>query len=178
MRAILVRAVVFSIGVFAFWLAYLLEEVSRMVADGDKLYGTPVLDAFQHAGDLALSSGIGVFLGLAAARRATPLLRVWLTGPAGVLFGFLIEPVVNTFRTGGLPVFRTLFGFLLTVAIAAAIFAWLCAQSVQLLRHYSPAIRNEYHRIKSNRLEMTSFVLALSPWLLAPLQVLGVPGFG
>jgi hypothetical protein len=170
MRAILVRAVVFSIGVFAFWLAYFLEDISRMVADGHKLYGTPVLDAFQHAGALALSSGIGACLGLAAARRATPLLRVWLTIPAGVLFGFLTEPVLDTFRT--------LFGFLLTVAIAAAIFAWLCAQSVQLLRHYFPAIRNEYHRIKSNRLEMTSFVLALSPWLLGPLQVLGTPGFG
>jgi hypothetical protein len=64
------------------------------------------------------------------------------------------------------------------VAIAAAIFAWLCAQSVRLLRHHFPAIRNEYRRVKSNRLEMASFVLALSPWLLVPLQVLGMPGFG
>lgn len=178
MRAILVRAVVFSMGVFAFWLTYFLEEVSRMVADGGKLYGTPVLDAFRHAGDLALSSGVGVFLGLAAARRATPRFPVWLAVPAGVLFGFLVEPLVNTFRAGDLPILRTLLGFLLIVAIVAAIFAWLCVQSVQLLRHHFPALRNEYRRIKSNRLEMASLVLALSPWLLTPLQVLGVPGFG
>ncbi len=33
-------------------------------------------------------------------------------------------------------------------------------------------------RIKAPRLEMISFLLALLPWLLVPLQMLGVPGFG
>ena len=172
MRAILVRTVVFSMGVFAFWLAYFLQQLRFFVAQGHTPYGTPVLDAFRQAGALALSSGIGAFLGLAAARRAIPRLPVWLTVPAGLLLGLLTGPDA----LGRVP--KTRLGFLLIVAIAAAIFAWLCAQSVQLLRHHFPAIRNEYHRVKSNKLEMTSFVLALSPWLLAPLQVLGIPGFG
>ncbi len=172
MRAILVRAVVFAMGVFAFWLAYFLEQPRLMIAQGHTPYGTPVLDAFRQAGALAFSSGIGAFLGLAAARRAAPRLPVWLTVPAGLLLGLLTGPDA----LGRVP--KTLRGFLLTVAIAAAIFAWLCVQSVQLLRHHFPAIRNEYCRIKSNKLEMASFVLALSPWVLAPLQLLGVPGFG
>ncbi len=33
-------------------------------------------------------------------------------------------------------------------------------------------------RIKTPRLEMISFLLALAPWVLGLLQVLGVPGFG
>jgi hypothetical protein len=176
MRAILVRAVVFAIGAFAFWLAYFLEQLRLFAAQGHTLHGTPVLDTFRNAGELALSSGIGAFLGLAAARRATPLLPVWLTVPAGLLLGFLTGP--EALGRSDVPILRTKLGCLLIVAIAAAIFAWLCVQSVQRLRRCFPAIRNEYNRVKSNKLEMTSLVLALSPWVLAPLQMLGVPGFG
>jgi len=178
MRIILIRAVAFSVGVLVFWLAHFLRELFVGVAHGGVPYGPGILRAFWFMGSLTVASCMGVLLGLAAARGATRLVPAWLTVPAGVTFGFFTEPALDILRTNGLPIPQTLLGSLPAVAIIAAVFAWLCAQIVQSPRCRFPAIRNEYHRIKSNRMEMASFLLAASPWLLNPLQILGIPGFG
>jgi hypothetical protein len=100
-------------------------------------------------------------------------------GLVGVAFGFLTESVWQSLlRTIGLPFPEPFLISLLAVAVFAAIFAWLCAQIVRSLRRHFPWMRDEYRRIKANRMEELSFLLALSPWVLGPLQVLGVPGFG
>jgi hypothetical protein len=166
-------------GVFAFWLTHFLRPLASLIAEGHRLYGNPVLSSFWFAGILGLASGVGVLLGLAAARGATSSLPVWLMGLVGVAFGFLTESVWQSLlRTIGLPFPEPLLGSLPAVAISAAIFAWLCAEIVQSLRRRFPKIRAEYYRVKSNRLEEASFLLALSPWVLGMTQALGVPGFG
>jgi len=178
MRTILIRVIVFSMGVFAFWVTHFLRVYGVHAAHGGMAYDAIVATAVRYAGSLTISSGVGVLLGLAIARGATTLVPVWLTAPAGVLFGFLTDPVMDALRTAGLPIPKTLFGSLLAVAIAAAVFAWLCAQTTQSLRRRFPKIRNEYHRINANRMEKIGLLLAVSPWFFGTAQLLGIPGFG
>jgi len=178
MRTILIRAVAFSAGVLVFWLAHFLRELFVGIAHGGTPYGPGILGAFWFTGNLTVASGAGVLLGLAAARGATRFVPVWLTVPGGVMFGFCTEPALNTLRANGLPIPQTLLWSLPIVAIIAAVFAWLCAQTVQSLRRRFPRIRDEYHRIKTTKFEMIGLLLALSPWVLTPLQILGAPGFG
>ena len=175
MVIILKRAIVFSVGVFVLWLQYALRVG---LAPGGMSHSAKVLTAIRIAGCLAAASGVGAILGLRAARNATPSLPLWLTAVIGVAFGFLVEPAMAALHTAGLHIPGRQLGFLLTVALGAAVFVWLCAWEVPRLRRYCVDIGRELHRMNSNRAEQISFWLAVSVWVFGLTQMLRIPGFG
>jgi hypothetical protein len=88
-------------------------------------------------GGLTVASGVGALLGLRAACVATPSLPLWLAAIIGVAFGLLIELAMTAPHTAGLHIPGKQVGFLLTVALGAAVFVRLCAWCIHLLRRHS-----------------------------------------
>lgn len=178
MRPALIRATVFSVGVFAFWLVHFLRQLGVDLAHGGTAYGFGIGRALGFATSLTVSSGVGAFLGLAAARGATTSIPLWLAASGGVAFGVLTQPALDMLGTIGFPVRETLAGSLLGAAFAAVVFGWLLAQIVQMVGRRVPVMSREYRRIQADQLETASLLLAASPWVLGMAQFLGVPGFG
>jgi len=178
MRRTAAQVVCFSTGVLAFWFAHFLREIVVGMAHGGAIQGSTVLRVCAFAGGLTVSSGLGAFLGLAAARGAAASSPVWLMAPVGVVFGLLTEPAMDTLATYGVLVRETYIGSLLAVVVFAAIFTWLGVQIVHSVRRRWPGIRREFHRMKSAGAERISFWLAVAPWVFGLAQLSGVPGFG
>jgi len=180
MWSILMRAAMFAAGVLAFWLVDFFHGygVVKAALDGETPSGVSVLCALGFSAYWTTASGMGAFLGMAGARRATLWFPLWSMVPVGILFGLLTAPTLDA-----LVKVRIISGvrgpevLWLTVATIVAFPCWLVPRSVELVRRYSPEIRREYRRVHSARAEAISLWLALTPWVLGVLQLLGVPGF-